>query len=916
MKDRLNSISQQILRSRKELPGLFKLPSHLKRAEDAAEGGCGVLGLAANIPVAGRHVLTASTQMHNRGNGKGGGIAMVGLDPGQAGVDMDTLRSHYLLQIALLDPSARADVEAEFLTSNFDIAEAYELQHVDEYHTVEGLDVQPPDVWRYFVRVKPDVLAGFVAKNRFSTQLILDDQEQAASGQRLTLRAIEDEFIYQNSYKLNIKFYASLGEKRAFVLSHGRNLSVLKIVGYAEQVVAYYKLEDQTAHVWIAHQRFPTKGRVWHPGGAHPFIGLNEALVHNGDFANYYAVSEYLRQRNIGQLFLTDTEVSVQLFDLWDRVYEYPLEITLEAMAPTTEHDFAMLPAEKQSLYQAVQRTHIHASPDGPWFFIVARSKADEDRYELLGITDTSMLRPQVFALFENSPSPTTKLPGENNPQKETGGKVQIGLIASERQAINACMRSLAGEDDRFKPLADKYWNARGGSHTDGGAFRFSLTPASSFEDGAEREPSMELICSNKFGQPVTLMTGRNHSPKNIYPDRTSDAFRTHWIDSIQHAFDDGGPLTAWDSVKPQLLVGEWNELTWGFNWLAGFGKAGFSEWQFARETLTLFRDRRTGIGTKKRASVLNLVDNALLCLFQNTIKDHIIRISWDLRNDLVVPSLPDATLVLDALSFPAEGDDSTARLLVKANKLGWKNFVVYNLRGGRFAAVGLGRDTQGVRIDVYGDPGDYTGSGLDGAEVHIHADGQDQLGQIMKDGKLVIFGDVGQTFLYGAKGGEIYVLGSAAGRPLINAVGKPRAVINGTCLDYLAESFMAGDPSKGGGFVIVNGVEYTEDGKLTDLPSPYPGGNLFSLASGGAIFIRDPHRQVEVDQLNGGVFAELTDSDWRLIEPYLIENENLFGIKVEELLTVNGVRKIPPEIYRKVKVYKSETVLVETENR
>ncbi len=61
----------------------------------------------------------------------------------------------------------------------------------------------------------------------------------------------------------------------------------------------YYKLEDFKAHVWIAHQRYPTKGRVWHPGGAHPFVGINEALVHNGDFANYHSVCEYLRQRNI-----------------------------------------------------------------------------------------------------------------------------------------------------------------------------------------------------------------------------------------------------------------------------------------------------------------------------------------------------------------------------------------------------------------------------------------------------------------------------------------------------------------------------------------------------------------------------------------------------------------------------------------
>ena len=81
-----------------------------------------------------------------------------------------------------------------------------------------------------------------------------------------------------------------------------------------------------------------------------------------------------------------------------------------------------------------------------------------------------------------------------------------------------------------------------------------------------------------------------------------------------------------------------------------------------------------------------------------------------------------------------------------------------------------------------------------------------------MKSGKLVVYGDVGQTFMYGAKGGEVYVLGNAAGRPLINAVGKPRVVINGTALDFLAESFMAGDPYNGGGFVILNGLTFDEE--------------------------------------------------------------------------------------------------------
>ncbi|MFZ5920764.1 MAG: glutamate synthase [Chloroflexota bacterium] len=899
------NFSDKILDSRKPL---LDLAPAFKRSEDAAEGGCGVLGLAANLPIAGKHVLTASTQMHNRGNGKGGGIAMVGLDPAQAGVDAATLRSHTLLQIALLDPSARAEVEAEFITPNFDISHACELGHVADFREVDGLEVRPPDVWRYFVRVKPDVLARFSHERGLSS---------------LSPRALEDEFVYQNSYRLNVRFYASLGEKRAFVLSHGRNLSVLKIVGYAEQVVEYYRLEEQTAHVWIAHQRYPTKGRVWHPGGAHPFIGLNEALVHNGDFSNYHAVSEYLRQRNIGQLFLTDTEVSVQLFDLWDRVYGYPLEITLEAMAPTTEHDFAMLPPEKQELYRAVQRTHIHGSPDGPWFFIVARSNADEDRFELLGITDTSMLRPQVFALYENSPHPS--LPSPKNGRGDGGeGNVQIGLIASERQAIHACLRSLSAEDTRFKPYADKYWNARGGSYTDGGAFRFTVTPLRlppfSAKMEGEKEGGYDLVCKNKFGEAVTLLPGRIHAPARLEPDEASEAFRRDWQETLVRACDDGGPPTAWESIRPQLSALDWNELAWGLGWLADFGQQGPDEFRFARQTLTLIRDRRAGLGNKKRASLLAMVDGNLNKLFDNTHvtrnTSHVQRVAWDTRHNLASPTSTAATLIVDALGFPPEGDEAAARWIVRAYELGWKHFIVYNWRGGRFAGVGLGPDTRGVTIHLYGDVGDYAASGLDGAEVHLHADGQDQLGQIMKSGKLVIHGDVGQTFLYGAKGGEIYVLGSAAGRPLINAVGKPRAVINGTCLDYLAESFMAGDPHKGGGFVIVNGVTYTEDGCLADLPTPYPGGNLFSLASGGAIFLRDPHRRVDEDQLNGGAFVGLTEADWGLIEPYLLENESLFGICVESLLTVDGRRLSPSNVYRKVVVREQTAILTETANR
>jgi hypothetical protein len=76
----------------------------------------------------------------------------------------------------------------------------------------------------------------------------------------------------------------------------------------------------------------------------------------------------------------------------------------------------------------------------------------------------------------------------------------------------------------------------------------------------------------------------------------------------------------------------------------------------------------------------------------------------------------------------------------------------------------------------------------------------------------------------------------------------------------------------------------------------------LFSLASGGAIFIRDPHRKSSTDQLNGGRLTDFAPKDWDLILPYLEENEQLFGISIERnLLTVDGKILDPSQVYRKV---------------
>jgi glutamate synthase domain-containing protein 3 len=344
---------------------------------------------------------------------------------------------------------------------------------------------------------------------------------------------------------------------------------------------------------------------------------------------------------------------------------------------------------------------------------------------------------------------------------------------------------------------------------------------------------------------------------------------------------------------------------------LKNLARKGGESRSFAIDALTLLFDRIYDTGRKKRSSLLHLYYEALNEIFSKiplSNHDYHTRVDWNNRARLVHPLFDSQTLVVDTSDFPVEGKESIARYLVDSYQQGWKNIVLYNLRGHRFIGNGLGPRTNDLKIQCYGDIGDYVASGIDGCEIVVHGAAQDQAAQILKYGKFVVHGDVGQAFMYGAKGGDVYVMGNAAGRPLINAVGRPRVVINGTCLDYLGESLMAGDPYKGGGFVIVNGLKPSFDGEFVEQEYPYPGSNLFSLASGGAIFIRDPYGKVSSDQLNGGRLAEFTEKDWKLVLPYLQENERLFGISVRnDLLSVKGQVYDPSRVYRKIEPIRLE---------
>ena len=641
-----------------------------------AEGGCGVTGFACTVPVRGKHIYEPSIQMRNRGNGKGGGIAACGLVPEDFGVSRKVLDEDYCLQVALLDPSAKGEVEKEFIEPYFTIDQGGIIPTVKDFRDVPLLEQKPPDVARYFVRVKSETL------DRFA-------HEKKLTG--LTTQEIEDEFVYQNSNRLNAKFYASLGDKRAFVLSHARNLIILKVVGFAEAVVQYYCMENSRAHVWIAHQRYPTRGRVWHPGGCHPFIGMHEALVHNGDFANYSSVCEYLAQRNLFPQFLTDTEASIMLFDLMNRTYKYPIEYIIESLAP--DHRTRLRPPARG------KTAHLPRNPGSP-DPLVARTAR--------GFSSSPAAWPRTA--FSSWGSRTRPCSGPRCSLYRRA-KVSIGLICSEKQAIDATLASLASEDPRFSPIADMYWNARGGSSTDGGAFLLNVTPTGTADGNAFITLGDQQIrrAGRHAARPGRIATCQSLSPFPAIPTTTVRG------SGAQSRRND--PHGLYEYLRTSIADMDYNRLRWCVNEIADRSAAAAPAFRHKR-SYPLHRppvpDRRqkTQLGHRhlppgartdfQQSAALRKRGGKLLP------EDHL----GHARKLLRAPRDAEKTLLVDARGFQPEGRDCDASLAVDAYHLGWRHIIHYNSRGTRFHAAGFGPATDGLRVDCYDNPGDYLGSG------------------------------------------------------------------------------------------------------------------------------------------------------------------------------------------------------------
>jgi glutamate synthase domain-containing protein 1 len=311
--------------------------------DDKVIDACSIFGAmdTSGRRFSGEGVVRAIANMHDRGNGLGGGFAIYGLYPQYA--------DHYAFHIMYLSQEGKSEVET-FLKQRFCVAAAEEVPTQPT-----SAIVNPPLVWRYFLEVAPG-----------------EDDDQSP-----------DDYVVDRVMEVNTKI------KDAFVFSSGQNMAVFKGVGYPEEIAEYFCLEQYEGYLWTAHGRFPTNTPGWW-GGAHPFNVLDWTVVHNGEISSYGINQRYLEQFGYHCTMQTDTEVVAYAIDLLIRKHGLPIEIVARILAPPLWSDIERRPAAEQNLLRTLRQVYGSLLLNGPFTVIIAHQG------EMIGLTDRIRLRPLI----------------------------------------------------------------------------------------------------------------------------------------------------------------------------------------------------------------------------------------------------------------------------------------------------------------------------------------------------------------------------------------------------------------------------------------------------------------------------------------------------------------------------------------
>ncbi len=358
------------------------------------QSGCAISGIMNEdgSRISGEAIITSIENMHDRGNGLGGGFAAYGIYP--------DLPDHYAFHVMYDNDAAREKTE-RYLADFFDVEKS-------EMIPTANLAIirRRPLLVRYFVRPKDEV-----------SQRHYD----------LT----EDDIVVSNVMYINADIDG------AFVFSSGKNMGCFKGVGYPEDIGRFYRLEEYQAWMWTAHARFPTNTTGWW-GGAHPFGILDWAVVHNGEVSSYGINRRYLENFGYHCTMQTDTEVIGYLWDLLVRKHKLPIHIAAKCLAPPLWSQIERLPAEEQELLRTLRIVYGGALLNGPFSIVVTHSGG------MIGLNDRIKLRPMVAArkgqtLYVSSEEAAIRIicPTPDKIWRPAGGEPIIGRLQS-KEVVNA----------------------------------------------------------------------------------------------------------------------------------------------------------------------------------------------------------------------------------------------------------------------------------------------------------------------------------------------------------------------------------------------------------------------------------------------------------------------------------------------
>ncbi len=351
--------------------------------DDKVIDACSIFG-AMNLSGArfsGERVIRAITNMHDRGNGLGGGFAVYGLYP-----EYD---DKYAFHVMYLNRQAQQDAE-QYLQKNFNMI------HKEEVPTCPTPAIKnPPLVWRYFLDTG--------ANNSDNTS--------------------DDDYVVGKVMEINTQL------NDTFVFSSGKNMAVFKGVGYPEEIAEYFNLKDYEGYLWTAHGRFPTNSAAWW-GGAHPFCILDWTVVHNGEISSYGINRRYLEQFGYMCTMQTDTEVVAYAVDLLMRKHNLPWKVVAGVLAAPFWTDIERMPKQEKELALALRQVYGSLLLNGPFAVIIAH------RGEMVGLTDRIRLRPLTVGekgdmLYLSSEESAIRLisPELDKAWIPTGGQPVIGKL-------------------------------------------------------------------------------------------------------------------------------------------------------------------------------------------------------------------------------------------------------------------------------------------------------------------------------------------------------------------------------------------------------------------------------------------------------------------------------------------------------